>query len=298
MGKIDLTGKKFGKLTVVEMLYNYNGTGRTHCRCTCDCGTENVIRNSYQLKHATDSSCGCGKKEYIRKSCGKEIDGMRFGRLTVLETLWEDSPVRVKCLCDCGNVSYHIKVDVMSGHTLSCGCLQRERAGESNMVDHTGEVSTYGVQILNRTVQNKKGQWLWNCKCGYCGNTFEELPARVLNNHVRSCGCLITSSRELLIKKLLDESGVEYVSQYTFNDLIGLSTYRRYPLRFDFAVFNNGDLSCLIEYDGEQHFNSISFYGGDEALLRSQLRDQLKDEYCAQNGYKLYRIHIQQQIMK
>jgi hypothetical protein len=52
--------------------------------------------------------------------------GMRFGRLTAIEDVGKIKGVYSwKCLCDCGNYTipsyYHIK----SGHTRSCGCLER-----------------------------------------------------------------------------------------------------------------------------------------------------------------------------
>ena len=37
---LDLTGKTYGELTVIEMLRNYDNTGRTYCKCL---GTDNVI---------------------------------------------------------------------------------------------------------------------------------------------------------------------------------------------------------------------------------------------------------------
>ena len=36
--RVDLTGKKFGKLTVLETLYDYNGYNRATYKCRCDCG--------------------------------------------------------------------------------------------------------------------------------------------------------------------------------------------------------------------------------------------------------------------
>ena len=286
---VDMTGMKIGKLTVVEMLPQYKN-GKMYCRCNCDCGAANIIREAYQLRHANDSSCGCGKKEYIRKSCGKEIDGMKFGRLTVMETLWNESPVKVKCRCDCGATGIYIKSDVMQGHTQSCGCLQIERTSEANFVDQSDKISDFGVKIISKAEQNNKGQWLWNCQCGYCGAIFKELPARVMNNHVRSCGCLVSSSAEKYIEKYLKENNIDYISQYTFPDLFSNSSYRKYPLRFDFAVFKNNSLYCLIEYDGQQHFHPVSKFGGEKGFNESVERDKIKNQYCKDHNIKLIRI--------
>ena len=77
MGKrIDLTGQKFGKLTVIEMIYG-SGDKKTYCRCKCDCGNE-VIREQYGLKRTKMPSCGCARKEIMRKACGTDINGKKF----------------------------------------------------------------------------------------------------------------------------------------------------------------------------------------------------------------------------
>ena len=276
---------KFGKLTVIKMLYNYNNTHRTKCLCKCECGNE-CIRTAYDLKKNKLPSCGCGKKEYIRESCGKEIDGMRFGRLLVLETLWNENPPMVKCLCDCGNISILRKSDVQKLHTQSCGCLQSERASKANEVDHTNDVSDYGIKILKKHTKNDKGQWIWECECGICGNHFYDLPARILSGHVRSCGCLKKSSNEIFISNFLDDIGIKYKNQYSFDDC---KSDKNYPLYFDFAIFIDDNLFCLIEYDGIQHYISKDIFGGDDALIETQTRDMIKNKYCKDNSIPLYR---------
>lgn len=283
----DLTGEKFGKLTVTKMLYNYKGTKRTKCLCNCDCGKTDIIRDPYALKKSIDSSCGCGRKEYIQKCCGKDINGEKFGRLTVLETLWSEVPPKVKCKCECGKIIILTKKDVQSNHTQSCGCLQKDMTSERNQVDHTGKVSDYGIKLLSQAEKNKKGQWLWNCKCGFCGTIFKELPARILNNHVRSCGCLNSSSKEKFIENILKENNIKYETQYSFPDC---KSKNNYVLRFDFAIFKNNKLYSLIEYDGEQHFRPISIFGGENGYKNNLERDNIKNNYCYKNNINLLRL--------
>ncbi len=283
--KKDLTGMKFGKLTVIKMLYNYNGTHRTKCLCKCDCGNE-CIRAAYDLGKSELSSCGCAKKEYVRISCGKNIDGMKFGRLLVLETLWDENPPMVKCLCDCGNIVIIRKSDVQKLHTQSCGCFQREQSSKLNEVDYADVISDYGVQLLKQYKKNKHGQWLWKCKCGNCGNYFYDLPARILNGHVRSCGCLKRSSNEMFIANFLDELNVQFEEQYKFEDC---KSDKGYYLYFDFAIFKDNDLLCLLEYDGKQHFIANDLFGGEKSLIETISRDNIKNKYCADNDIQIYR---------
>ena len=218
---------------------------------------------------------------------GIKVDGQKFGRLTVLETFWDTTPIKVKCICDCGAIGIYAKQDVYSGHTKSCGCLQSERSSIVNTVDHSDEVSDYGIRIINRSHKNDKGQWLWNCKCGYCDNIFQELPARILNNHVKSCGCIKHSSREKYIDNYLKSIGIDYKREITFNDL---RMANGYPLRFDFAIFKNNSLDTLIEYYGEQHFYPVSVFGGEAGFQQTKIRDDMKDKYCHDHNIRLIRI--------
>lgn len=54
----DLTGQRFGKLTVVEALKKRSKTGHKLYRCLCDCGNEIILQTNQLTTHHT-SSCGC-----------------------------------------------------------------------------------------------------------------------------------------------------------------------------------------------------------------------------------------------
>ncbi len=57
---VDLTGQRFGKLTVVERLPKYRGKV-TYYRCTCDCGGESIV--FYGNLGRGTMTCGCGHKD-------------------------------------------------------------------------------------------------------------------------------------------------------------------------------------------------------------------------------------------
>jgi hypothetical protein len=59
----------------------------------------------------------------------KNLTGMKFGRLTVLER-GANTPagiVRWKCECECGNTTLTLSTSLIAGKTVSCGCYRRER---------------------------------------------------------------------------------------------------------------------------------------------------------------------------
>ena len=57
---------------------------------------------------------------------------------------------------------------------------------------------------------------------------------------------------------------MNFTEEYSFPDLISSSGR---PLRFDFAVFDDdGTLDFLIEYQGIQHYEPKSKFGGYSGL--------------------------------
>ena len=58
-----------------------------------------------------------------------DLSGMKFGRLTVRNVSGRTSDRHLlwDCLCDCGKTVFVSSRDLTSGHTQSCGCLQREK---------------------------------------------------------------------------------------------------------------------------------------------------------------------------
>lgn len=96
------------------------------------------------------------------------------------------------------------------------------------------------------------------------------------------------SRGEIKIEDVLRAAGLPFVEEYSFDDLIS-STGR--PLRFDFCVFDdNGDIDFLIEYQGIQHYEPKSKFGGWDGLRKQQFNDMKKREYCQKHGYKLIAI--------
>ena len=73
---IDLTGKKFGYLSVLHFA-GHRG-GKRVWVCKCDCGKE-VIRDTYYLTHQSDVSCGCVRYKKVSESkkthgqCGTKL---------------------------------------------------------------------------------------------------------------------------------------------------------------------------------------------------------------------------------
>lgn len=283
----DLTGQKFGKLTVVnraESKIDSSGKKRTRWNCICDCGNAYVALSDY-LKQSECPSCGCeSKKNRVEKNRINNI-GEKYGRLTIIDILWDERPAKAICKCDCGKDYIGTKADIISGHTRSCGCLQSENTSNANTKDWTGHISHFGVEFICQDSMNDKGQWLWRCRCGICGTMFVDLPARINNGHVTSCGCRIRSSGEEYVENILIDMGVSFKPQYTF-----AGCKYKCQLHFDFAIFDNDKVIGVIEYDGKQHFEVIDWFGGEDGFRKTQQRDMIKNTYCKSHNIPLLRL--------
>lgn len=66
---IDLTGKRFGRLTVLHRVENTKA-GQSQWMCKCDCGTQLVVAGQ-SLRNGRSKSCGCKRSETAKKRLKK-----------------------------------------------------------------------------------------------------------------------------------------------------------------------------------------------------------------------------------
>lgn len=91
MGKlIDLTGQRFGRLTVIQRDKN-DQYGNVRWICRCDCGNV-VVRHGHVLRRNRPSDCGCGKSATMKKIATKH-----GGKGTRLYSIWIDMLRRCEC---------------------------------------------------------------------------------------------------------------------------------------------------------------------------------------------------------
>lgn len=99
---------------------------------------------------------------------------------------------------------------------------------------------------------------------------------------------VLSSAAERKIHEYLTFGNVPFEEEYIFEDLVAPNGKH---LRFDFAIFDEDEnLDCLIEYNGRQHYQAISKFGGKKGLYQQQFNDNLKRQYCLNHGYRLITI--------
>ena len=152
---IDLSGQRFGRLTVTERTVSKNGVAMW--LCMCDCGND-VVASSINLRRGATKSCGCLYRNRPRSADPVDLVGQRFGKLTVTAR----NPTKRRawdCVCDCGNTSTVIQNALVRGTTKSCGC------GLHPKLDFVGQrFGHYVVIDCHRTGHDLK--WVCRCDCG------------------------------------------------------------------------------------------------------------------------------------
>ena len=178
--KNDLTGKEYGRLTVIKYV-GKNKDNRNIWHCKCSCGNElDVLQHDLVCHRKT--SCGCERYEELDKL----LIGSKVNKLTVLYRNGKNKrgEVLYRCRCDCGN-----ELDVKS-YTLKNKAIKS--CGHCN---HVGEVIN-GCEVLK---QVSKGRFIF--KCPYCGKEFEAEYNMVSSGHKKSCGCQGVEQKDLTGKR-------------------------------------------------------------------------------------------------
>lgn len=175
-GQKDLTGRRFGKLLVLEPTDLRGRGGALIWRCRCDCGNE-TLAVSTQLLRGYKKSCGCLKNHPI-----KEYEGKRFGQLTVISYAGKkDGMHRWRCRCDCGRETVVGQTLLQSGKTKSCGCLKNKIITQNmRFVEGTSValLESAGRRLISSNSSGYNGVYFsakskkWIAQIGFKGKTY------------------------------------------------------------------------------------------------------------------------------
>ena len=133
-----------------------------------------------------------------------QLEGLRFGRLTVLHSEGKNKIGQYfwRCKCDCGNEKVILGHSLCRGGTRSCGCLEKESRDahiakiRHSPADHVGK--KYGrITVEELYVADRKSRAKGRCDCG---SAWEGPFGPLVNGKTLSCGCLrdeTTAARRL-----------------------------------------------------------------------------------------------------
>lgn len=285
--KTDFIGLIFGELTIVEIDEEKSKEKkRTWVKAKCSCGK--IISVSYNALQRNNTKT-CGHTNFLREN----IIGKKYNRWTVLEYIGnKNNQPYYLCQCECGIKKEVGRNNLVRGASKSCGCLQKEIVSNLNFQDLQGKIfGELEVIELDTEKTKEKKQSIWKCKCS-CGKIIYINTSMLNSGNTRSCGCSRKSLGERTIKEILEKNNISFCEQYSFSDLKGDVN----PLKFDFAIFKEGQLKYLIEFQGKQHYEPIKYFGGQEQFIKQQKYDTKKREYCLKNKIPLIEISYAEKI--
>ena len=272
----NLIGQKFNHLTVIELdEEKTNQTKRTYWICECDCADHTRLSVlASNLKRNNSTKCKYCKAE--------NLIGQTFNQLTVISRIIdENDKVMWKCQCTCGNTVIVRGDSLKSGHTKSCGCLQKKHIANLNTLNLIGQ--RFGKLVVTKRSQKKNtsGQYFWICDCD-CGTKNIEIDGHnLISRGTESCGC-VRSKGEEKIAKILFDNNIPFLREYVLKDCV-FST-GGHP-KMDFAILNTmQEVIYFIEYQGEQHYVSRGSIFTEEKVKLIQQRDREKLEFCKQKN--------------
>ncbi len=117
------------------------------------------------------------------------LEGAVFGRWTVLgeQQFTPRGERKLLCRCACGVERFVLERSLLSGGSLSCGCLRKDRAAEALSHDLTG--CTFGhLTALRRAAEDPRPGVRWRCRCD-CGNEVTVLATILATGRRTHCGC-------------------------------------------------------------------------------------------------------------
>jgi len=151
---IDLTGKRFGKLIVIERDFAEREKNKTpHWKCICDCGI---------VKSVSGKSLRGGFTKFCQNCIDVAFKGKRFDRLVVIKKTEEYCPTQGyywECKCDCGNICFAPRNRLENGQKKSCGCMQKD--------GHTALRHGMSKTRIWRAWQNMFVRCKYECSIGY-----------------------------------------------------------------------------------------------------------------------------------
>lgn len=283
-------GKKYGCLKIINVtLAKENDPfGEIFYKCVCDCGNE-VDKSEFDFL----------KKRH--RFCSENIRRSKRDRWAFREVDEENKCGLKKAQEEKKKATYKREFDPSYDNDYT-GTIHESLEVIECINDHYEDLHSVSDERKNGggTYYVYK---LYRCRCYLC-NKEQKIKSSKFSINPPSkygynayngywsdayCDCHKISSFQWIVTKLLKENGVPYRVEVSFQDLYGICHINH--LRYDFGIYDeNGNIRCLIECQGEQHYEAVAEFGGDLQFERQQKNDDLKRKYARDNGIPLYEI--------
>lgn len=171
----------------------------------------------------------------------------------------------------------------------SCGCpdCKKEAISAAGTMSHDEYVER--LKIIHPDIevvdQYQGGNIPLRHKCKKDGHIWKNKPVYIL--HGSGCPVCSETRGERKIRQWLEKHNIKFESEKRFDDCRD-----QHCLPFDFYI---PDINTCLEYDGEHHFRAVDFSNRNHQRAVYQFKmikkhDQMKNDYCEENGIRLIRI--------
>lgn len=265
-------------------LYDYSNVvyNKMRDKVSIKCKIHNIIFMQSPMKHLESKTGGCPKCNSIGK-----------GRLTNCLFIEKSKAIHDDLydysLCDYSYSNKKVKIFCYkhgifeitpNSHLNGRGC---RKCGGNYKYTKNDLLEIYNSLYNNYTYDfknyiNIKSRILVKCS----NHSYFETSAELLLNGYGCSSCSKKSKGEEKISQYLLKNNKIYYKQKSFN-----ACESKNKLLFDF--FLPEDNIC-VEYDGIQHFQPVSYFGGLYAFKYQKIKDAIKNKFCEDNNIKLIRI--------
>lgn len=174
---------------------------------------------------------------------------------------------------------------VLQRKTMYCfNCSRVEIISQRRFsIDYVREyIESLGGKLISEQYCNNSSYL--KISCDKCGEVFER-TFDVINQYesvtCSNCKNDIPKGEEK-IRDFLIGINENFIMQKMFDDC-----RITHKLKFDFYL---PERNICIEFNGEQHYKPIDYYGGQEKFKKQKKIDSMKREYCKKNNIKLIEI--------
>ena len=196
---------------------------------------------------------------------------------------YKNNKIKVKIVCPIHGI-FEQKPDHHLAKRGCPSCSNNKRLTTDEFINRSKEKHNdrYDYSLVNYKNAHTKVK----IECKEHG-IFEQVPL----SHLSGVGCpnCYNSRGETQVKEYLIKNNIDFEFQKTFENCL----YKR-KLKFDFYLYKH---NTCIEYDGEQHFRSIKWFGGEKTFLLRQKMDKIKESYCGENNIYLLRIKYDENVI-
>lgn len=257
----------------VEVIGEYinNKTKILH-RCRID-GCEWYAAPSNMLNGKGCPVCS-GKKKRTHDEYVEEITKLNPNIEVVGEYIDCNTKILHRCKID-GCEWYATPNNILRGKGCP-KCSGNKKKSHEEYVDDVYSINK-NIEVLG-TYINAQTPILHRCKI--CGCEWYATPNAILSG--TGCPKCKTSKGEKNISLWLDKMDISYEQQKSFQDCKDVKS-----LPFDFYL---PECNICIEYQGQQHYYPVDYFGGEERFKLQQKHDNIKREYCQKNNIFLFEI--------